>query len=384
MTVQTVIDALEVIAPLRYAAEWDNVGLLLGSPSWPADSILLTIDLTEDVLAEALAAKVQMIVAYHPPIFEPLRRVTDATVKEHIVLEAARAGIAIYSQHTALDATPGGIDDWLAEGVMGLADHQHYADSPTADVRALSPYQALPQSEQCKVVTFCPADAVDAIRNGLATAGAGRIGNYELCSFALRGQGTFFGGEQTKPTVGGKGTLERVDEVRLEMVCSESALGLAVIALREFHPYEEPPIEIYRLLPRPERHIGQGRRVRLDRPVDMPTLVERIKQRLGVARIRVALGRNAPDEFRTIGLSAGAGGSLIDSAIGQGCEAFFTGEMRHHDILAAQDRGCTVILAGHTNTERGYLNVLRERLSEMLPKTRIDLSQADRDPLAAH
>lgn len=369
MKVQEIITALETIAPRHYAESWDNVGLLIGSPRWPADSVFLTIDLTEEVLREAIETQARMIVAYHPPIFDAMKSITDATVKQHIVLEAAHAGISVYSPHTALDAAPGGVNDWLAEG-MG-----------SGDVRAISAYSSLPATEECKIVTFCPPDAVEAIRNGLATVGAGRIGEYKLCSFELRGTGTFFGGESTSPTVGVKGQLERVEEVRLEMVCSRSALGLAVIALREFHPYEEPPIEFYSLLAHPERKIGQGRRLTLDQKVTIDELVDRIKRRLDVSRIRVALSREAPDAYRTIGLCAGAGGSLLDEAIEQGCELFLTGEMRHHDVLAAQARGCTVILAGHTNTERGYLSVLRERLLSACPSTSITISSVDVDPL---
>lgn len=372
MKVQQVTAALETIAPLHYAMEWDNVGLLIGSPEWTARAIMLTIDLTEDVLREAKEHNVQMIMAYHPAIFHPLNRISNTSLTEQIVLEAARSGIAVYSPHTALDAAPGGLNDWLAEGVRG---------NDGGDVRALEAYHALPESEQCKIVTFCPADAVDAIRNGLGTVGAGRIGEYQLCSFELRGTGTFFGGDTTDPAVGEKGRLEHVDEVRLEMVCSEPALGLAVLALREFHPYEEPPVEIYRLHPRPNRKVGQGRRVVLDQKVTLEQIVNRIKDRMGVTRIRVAVGRGAPDSYRTVGLSAGAGASLIDAAIDQGCELFFTGEMRHHDVLAAQARGCTIILAGHTNTERGYLPVLRGRLLQLLPDTTVEVSTRDCDPL---
>ncbi|HRQ76039.1 MAG TPA: Nif3-like dinuclear metal center hexameric protein [Phycisphaerales bacterium] len=371
MNVRPVMDALESIAPLRYAEAWDNVGLLVGSPKWNADSILLTIDLTEDVLAEALKLGVQMIVAYHPPIFEPMKTLTDANVKQHIVLEAARAGISIYSPHTALDAAPAGLNDWLAAGFG------------QGDVRALQAHRTLPESEECKIVTFCPAAAVDSIRKSLSTVGAGRIGEYQLCSFELRGHGTFLGGEKTNPAIGQRHMLERVEEVRLEMVCSRAALGLAMIALREFHPYEEPAIEIHPLEPKPERMIGQGRRIRLDQKIDVPTIIERMKQRLGIARLRLAAGRGAPKQFTTIGLCAGAGGALLDDAIRQECELFFTGEMKHHDIVAANERGCTVLLAGHTNTERPYLAVLKQRLEQMLPEAKITLAQSDRDPLVA-
>ena len=369
MQVSRIIEILESIAPLECAAEWDNVGLLIGSTKWRANSIMLTIDLTEAVLHEAIEAGWRMIVSYHPPIFEPLAALTDAVPKQRIALEAVRAKIAVYSPHTALDAAPGGINDWIASGL----GH--------GDVRPLHVNESLPETEQCKIVTFCPADAVDRLRNALATVGAGRIGRYELCSFEIKGTGTFFGGEGARPRVGRTGALQHVDEIRLEMVCPKASLALAVTTLRQFHPYEEPPIEIYQLLPRPRRDTGQGRRVVLDRKVPLRALIERIKQRLGVDQLQVAAAHAAPRRYGTIGLCAGAGGSLRTEATAQGCQAFITGEMRHHDVLAAQADGCTVILAGHTHTERGYLRVLRKRLRSALPAVQVVISKKDGDPL---
>lgn len=365
------IDAMERIAPTRDAAEWDNVGLLVGAPEWPARRIGLTIDLTPSVLVELQAARTQAIVAYHPPLFSPLRRLTPDTATSRVVLDAARSGIAIYSPHTALDSAPNGLNDWLASGFG------------QGDVRALEPSRHMPATEACKVVTFCPYDEVERMRNALASIGAGRIGDYELCSFEIEGTGTFRGGAETQPVVGHKDVLERVAEVRLEMVCPRASLALAVTMVRQFHPYEEPPIEIYALEPRPRRAVGAGRRVVLDRPVTLRTIVSRIKTCLGVSRLRVAPGVDAPSRISTVGLCAGAGGSLVDAAIEQGCELYLTGEMRHHDVLAAQSRGCTVVLAGHTNTERGYLPILASRLTEALPKMEIVVSAVDHDPLIA-
>src|SRR5262249_36535966 len=157
--------------------------------------------------------------------------------------------------------------------------------------------------------------------------------------------------------------------------CPKAALGLAVMALRQFHPYEEPPIEIYQLMPRPMRSTGQGRRVRFDQPLPLRTLLNRIKNHLDVKYLQVAMGRKMPKRIEMAGLCAGAGGSLCDLAISQGCKAFITGEMRHHDVLAAQAKGCTIVLAGHTNTERGYLRTLREQLMKVLPDVEFQVSR---------
>src|SRR5688572_6444737 len=155
-----IIAALETIAPLSAAAEWDNVGLLAGSRSDKADRVLLTIDLTAEVLEEALAADCGLIVAYHPPIFHAIKSITDSNAESATLLAALRAGIALYSPHTALDAAAGGINDWLCEGLG------------RGDTRALEPFADLPDTEQNKIITYAPAEAVPAIRNGLASIGA--------------------------------------------------------------------------------------------------------------------------------------------------------------------------------------------------------------------
>ncbi|HZR81067.1 MAG TPA: Nif3-like dinuclear metal center hexameric protein [Candidatus Binatia bacterium] len=370
-TVADLVAAMERIAPTAHAADWDNVGLLVGARDWPLRSALLTIDTTAAVLDEAERTAASALVSYHPPIFAPVSTLTDGSPAGRLVLRAAAARIAVHSPHTALDAAPGGLGDWLAEG-FGKA-------------RACEPLQPaydLPASEETKLVTFVPADAVDAVRSALAAAGAGRIGNYELCSFELRGQGTFLGNEASNPAVGARGVLERVDEVRLEMVCPRAALAAAIAVLRGAHPYEEPPIEVHPLAPRPRRDAGQGRFVELADDIDVQGAVARVKQRLGVATVRVAAPRGPAARVSRIALCPGAGGELLEPALACGCELFFTGEMRHHDVLAAHERGCAVVLAGHTNTERPFLPVLAARLRGELPGVDVAVATADRWPLA--
>jgi dinuclear metal center YbgI/SA1388 family protein len=370
LSVRDVISVLEGIAPIRYAESWDNVGLLLGSGDRPVTRVLLTIDLTEDVLDEAIAAGTDLLVAYHPPIFDPLTRVTDASEKQRIILRAAREDITIYSPHTALDSAPDGLNDWLVRGLGG------------GDVRALITRDELPETEECKLVTYCPREAVEQVRSALATVGAGIIGDYRLCSFEMPGTGTFMGLEGTTPAIGEPGRLERVPEIRLEMVIGRRALALAMRTLRQAHPYEEPPVEIHALEPRPMRNVGGGRRITLDQPATLAEIVDRTKATLGVKSVRVARGRNAPESHRVIGACAGAGGGLVDEAITQGCDVYLTGEMRHHDVMAAIARGLTLLLPGHTNTERGYLPHYRERilagLDGRLDAGAIMLSERDR------
>lgn len=373
MKIEDLSQAMERIAPSRFAEEWDNVGLLLGSAERALDGpVLLAIDMTEAVVAEAVATSSAAIIAYHPPIFRPVKRLTSATGRERAILRAIGAGIAVYSPHTALDAAPGGMTDWLADGVL---DRKGIVK---ADRRALRPRIEREFHQQVKIVTFVPEEKLDDVRAALATAGAGHIGNYELCSFSQHGTGTFRGDHTSNPAVGEAGRLERVHEVRVEMVCSEKALALAIATLREFHPYEEPAIDVYALVGKPQRRAGVGRRLVLDQPAGLDKLAERIKTHLGIPTLKVAAANDRPITY--VGIVPGAGAEVAPLALAEGCQVFVTGEMKHHEVLPMLDAGMSVILAGHTNTERGYLPRLAERLAVELPGGTFIVSEADRSP----
>lgn len=377
MLVADLVRVMETIAPPEFAEEWDKIGLLVGDRQRGLSGpVLLTIDLTEPVLHEAIAMKAGAVIAYHPVIWDELRRVTSETPRQRIVLRAIEHGMSIYCPHTALDAVPGGIADWLCEGLSGSKEPGRVA----GDVRALKPYSDRPSTQEVKIVTFVPTTAVDAVRNALASAGAGIIGPYRLCSFAASGTGTFFGDEGAAPTVGQAGRLEQVSEVRLEMVCSRSALAIAVETLRRFHPYQEPAIDVYALEPHPKRHIGPGRRLVLDRPTRPSEIAQRLKAFIGRERVRLALpGDDRP--ITHIGVCPGSGGSMARIARAEGAELYVTGELGHHDVIGALHSGMGVLVGGHTNTERGYLPRLREQMLKHASHLDVRLSSADVDPL---
>ncbi len=366
--VQDLVDTWESIAPIGHAAEWDNVGLLVGSGNWTLHTVFLAIDLDMDVLIEAEQADADAIIAYHPPIFSGLKRFIASDPASAVVLQAAASRIAVFSPHTALDAAPGGMTDWLADGI-GAGE--------------ASPLQAateLGSHEQCKVVTYVPLEAMDAVRSAMGDAGAGTIGDYTHCSTSIENEGTYIGGPSTKPASGKAGQLERVTERRLMMVSSIRGLAAVLAALRTAHPYEEPPVHVIPLADRPMHDTGIGRCLALAEPKSTADVIASLKAHLGVSTLRVAEGRGGPASHEHVGLCPGAGGSLLDEAAARGCTLFVTGEMRHHDVLAARDRGITVMLAGHTNTERGYLPLLRDRLAAVMPGCAFTVSSRDRTP----
>lgn len=352
MKLSKVIEAVRTLAPEALAEPWDRVGLQIGDPDQEVRRGLLCIDLTESVVAEARQLHCQLIVAYHPPIFEPLSDLARTTWKHRVVRELIQRNIAVYSPHTALDAALDGINDWLLRG-LGV----------TRDIRAITP-SCLPQPEVVKIITFVPPPALDAVRDALAAAGAGRIGRYGKCSFTTAGQGTFEGDADTHPAIGQAGRFERVEEIRLEMVCHRALLDGALTALRRTHPYEEPAVDVLPLVATGQAAptVGAGRMGSFERAISVETLIQRVKSRLGLRLVEVAIPRGTK-RVRRVGVCAGAGASLLQQA--PDLDVWITGEMRHHDVLDALQRRQMVVLAGHTQTERPYLVEYRRRLASL-------------------
>lgn len=349
-SVGDLVRAMEAIAPPELAEAWDNTGLIVGEASWAIEGpVLLTIDLTDAVLAEAMERKAEAIVAYHPPIFSGVKKLTGSSREGRAVLACAGRGVAVYSPHTALDAAEGGMAEWLVR-LAGDGD----------ELTPITAHSAHDPAQTHKIVTFVPASSLDAVREAMAVAGAGVIGDYTRCSYTLEGRGAFLGGAGTNPAVGEAGKLESVEEVRLEMVAPGGSLARVVRALADAHPYEEPAFDMYKLEDRPSAHVGGGRVMTLTAPMRPSEIARVYKERLGVNAIKLAAIDDEP--VSRLAACPGAGGSMLDDAVAQGATLFVTGEMRHHEALAALEKGCSVVLAGHTNTERPYLPVLAARL----------------------
>lgn len=358
MNLGELVAILEDIAPTRLAESWDNVGLLVGDPARNVNTVMLAIDYTPQVAAEAQRHNVDCIIAYHPPLFAAVKRL----VAPDPIFDAIARGVAIYSPHTALDVAEGGTNDLLAD-LLCLQNRQ-----PLRFVET--------RSRDYKLVTFVPVDKVEAVAMALFEAGAGHIGNYQRCSFRSEGTGTFMGDQTTKPAVGQANVYEQADEIRIETVCPIAKLPHVLAALRASHPYEEPAFDLVQLAAPPEK-VGQGRIGELP-PTPLPVLLERVKSGLGLSRLLVA---GPTDQTITrAAVLAGAGREHLKDAIAQKAQLYMTGEIPHHDALAAAKSGVTVVATLHSNSERASLKRLRERILEKAPSLQLILSQADRDP----
>jgi dinuclear metal center YbgI/SA1388 family protein len=362
-TVANIVSALQALAPLSLAAEWDNVGLLLGDGPAPVKRVMTCLTVTPDSVAEAVAGQIQLVVSHHPVLFRPAKKLTTATPEGRMLLDLVRAGVAVYSPHTAFDNCAGGINDLLARALN------------LADVTPLRPADA---DGKCKIVVFVPDKDLAKVSDALFAAGAGQIGQYRECSFRLAGSGTFFGSDASNPTIGAKGRREEVAEWRLEVVCPERGVERAVAAMRAAHSYEEPAYDVYPL--RRERlGIGAGRLGALPAAMPLSAFATSVKAALKASCIQVV---GSPQALvQRVALACGAAGEFLTDAIARQADVFLTGEARFHDCLAAEAARIALVLPGHYATERIGVEALAVNLKQQFPDIDVWASRHERDPL---
>jgi len=343
------------------AEDWDNVGLLIGRRSRMVRRLMICLDLTEPVLREAFARRAQMILAYHPPIFDPLKRIL--LEDQPVVYQAAATETAVYALHTAYDMIPGGTSDALAD-LIDLQDRQ--------------PIQPSTVSGQSKLVVFVPQDHADAVAAAVFDAGGGVIGDYRCCSFRTPGEGTFLGGETSDPAVGQAGVFERVPELRMEILVDNARLSEAIRRVKQAHPYEEVAYDVCPLS-QVQTDCGLGRIGRLPKPMAFDALVARIKRRTGLRRV-LTVTPSPSEPIVTAAVCPGSCGKLAAQLAGK-VDLYLTGELRHHDALALQAAGAHVVCLGHGNSERPALKQLAKQVTDVLPDLEVFLSDRDADPL---
>ena len=354
LRVSDVARLLETWAPRSLAWERDNVGLQVGDPGAPVRRILVTLDVTDAVAAEATRRHVDLIVAHHPPLYRPLRSLDTSTPNGRVIATLVQHSCALYAAHTNLDAARGGTSHALAEtlGLTGIV--------PLAERRGAGR----------RIVTFVPEEAANDVAAAMASAGGGIVGNYGHCSFRSRGTGTFKGNDRSSPAIGRKGVLERVSEIRLEMPVEDDLLPAVVAALRHSHPYEEVAYDIYPL--ESTRSVtGMGARGRLPRPMTAAAFLRHVKKQLKAPGLRTA---GAPrTRVNTVAVCGGAGGDMLGQAIASGADAFVTSDLNYHAFL---DGAGSVLLvdAGHYETEFPVVGAIERFLRSSLGGDHPDVS----------
>ncbi len=361
MIVREVADILEELCPLSLAEDFDNVGLLVGDPSREVSGILVTLDALEEVVDEAIAKDLNLILTFHPIIFKGLKRLNGSNYIERAVIKAIENKINIFSVHTALDNVMQGVNGRICE-VLGIRD----------------PKILLPRSGSIKkLVSYVPEEALHQVREALFKAGGGNIGNYSHCSFSVRGKGSFRPEEGSVPTTGKIGETEVTDEYQIHMTFPSRLEKPILKSLFESHPYEEVAYEIT-TLDNTHQLEGMGMIGALDKPLKEVDFLSLVKERMKCGSIRHSALLGKP--VHRVAVLGGSGGFAIEAAKAQGADLFLTSDLKYHQFFQAEKK---MVLAdiGHYESEQYTKNLLAEYLTKKIPNFAIALSESKTNPI---
>jgi dinuclear metal center YbgI/SA1388 family protein len=361
MLVKDVATLLEQFAPLQLQESYDNAGLCIGSPEANVTGILITIDITDAVLDEAIEKKCNLILSHHPLIFSGLKKITGQNMTERCVIKAIQHNIAIYSAHTNADAVYNGVSQMMSIK-LGLLH-----------CKILNPLKGMLQ----KLVTYVPSAHADEVRSALFAAGAGNIGDYDNCSFTVEGQGTFRGNEITHPYVGIRGELHTENEVRMETIFPKYFQQNIIRALLEAHPYEEVAYDIYTLENTYEK-AGFGMVGELEEAVEERAFLQHVKTVFKSGIVRHTNYRNKP--VQRVAVCGGSGSFLLPDAIRNGADVFISADFKYHQFFDAE--GKTIIIdIGHYESEQFTKELFYDLLMKKFPNFAVHFSGINTNPI---
>jgi dinuclear metal center YbgI/SA1388 family protein len=359
--IKEIIRELEKLAPLAYQESYDNAGLLLGSPETEVTGVLFTLDVTENVVAEAIRKNCNLIVAHHPIIFKGLKKLNGKNYVERTVISAIKNDISIYATHTNLDHVPRGVNWQIAEK-LGLQN-----------LRVLSPKKEL----LTKLAFFVPVENTQSVLDALFADGAGQIGNYEHCSFRTEGTGTFLPADVANPVIGTNGQLEEVDEHRVEVMFPSYLETKIVATLKLAHPYEEVAYYLTKL-ENENQEVGAGAIGELQNPMNYNDFLSFLKKgmELNIIKHTEPISTN----IQRVAVCGGAGSFLLADAIRAKADVFISADYKYHEFFDAENK-IMICDIGHYESEVFTKNLLYNYLSGKFSNFALCLSEVNTNPV---
>jgi dinuclear metal center YbgI/SA1388 family protein len=326
---QTIIQQMELFAPKVYAVPDDKIGLQIGTLNKPVSHVMVTLDVSEAVVDEAIANGVELIIAHHAVIYRPLKDLRTESPQGRVLEKCIKHNIAVYVAHTNLDVTPGGINDMLANAF---------------ELNETQPLDKVYEDQLMKLVVYVPSSHLETVSSAVFAAGAGEIGKYAGCGFSVDGMGTFTPGPGSNPYIGQIGIKETLEEIRFETVFLKSKQRKIVQAMIKAHPYDEVAYDIF-AIDVPGVSYGLGRVGKLPHTMTLGELIEQVKERLDVPALRYV---GNPDWIvKKMAVLGGSGGRYVNASIYAGADVLLTGDIDYHTAQDAEAAGLALIDPGH-------------------------------------
>lgn len=361
MKIQEIFAVLEQWAPTSYAEDFDNVGLLVGNSKSECTGVLVSHDVNEGVVEEAVEKNCNLIVCFHPILFKGVKRITGQDYVQKTILKAIQNHIAIYALHTALDNHPQGVSYHLGQ-CLGLT-HQK---------------TLLPQKNSLyHLTTYVPEKNKEEVLKALHQAGAGQLGDYSHCSFSTLGEGRFKGNQHSQPALGEKESLTSVKEVLIRVLVPKHAQSKIVAALHQVHPYEAVAYELV-TIENTNPSIGMGSIGILPNPMDTTTFLKHVRQAVAIPTLRHS--HCDKQKIERVAVLGGSGSFCIDAARKQGADALVTADLKYHDFFKAE-KDLLLIDAGHYETEHFTKKIIHQHLTKKIPNFAVNLSTINTNPV---
>ncbi|CAM1362480.1 GTP cyclohydrolase 1 type 2 homolog [Tenacibaculum soleae] len=361
MQIKDVTNYIEELAPLAYAEDFDNVGLLIGDYNTKVTGVLVTLDTLEETVDEAIAQNCNLIVSFHPIVFSGLKKINGNNYVERVVLKAIQNNIAIYATHTALDNVNNGVSAKMCE-VLGLQNCQ-----------TLIPKKGIIK----KLTTYVPIAEAENLREKLFEAGAGAIGNYDNCSFNIDGKGSYKGNENSNPTIGKKGKITFTEETAISITFDSYLEGKILQALFNTHIYEEVAYEII-TLNNSNQNVGMGMIGEFSNTMDEKEFLSFVKKTFKTDCVRHSELLNK--KIKKVAVLGGSGSFAIKNAIKAKADAYISADFKYHEFFSAEKK---ILLAdvGHYESEQFTKNLLFDYLREKFSTFAIILSEKSTNPI---
>ena len=361
MKIRDITTCIEEIAPLNYAEDFDNVGLLIGNYNTEVTGVLITLDTLENIVDEAIEKNCNLIVSFHPIIFSGLKKLNGNNYVERVVLKAIKNDIAIYAMHTALDNSFQGVNAKICE-VLGLQNK-----------RVL-----IPQKNTIKkLTTYVPHNNAREVRRALFNTGAGTIGNYDNCSFNTEGYGTYKGNENSNPVIGEKGKLHTEKETFISVIFEKHKEKSILTALFNAHPYEEVAYDIVPL-DNIHQEIGIGMIGELTEEKSELEFLNFLKETMNAKGIRHSKLIGKP--IKKVAVLGGSGSFAIKNAIAAGADIYVTSDIKYHEFYKAENK-LVIADIGHYESEQFTKNLLVDILTKKFLNFAIILSNKNTNPI---
>lgn len=359
---QTVIQLMERLAPKHLAVPDDRIGLQLGSLQKEITHVLVALDVTDEVVEEAIRLGANLIIAHHAIMFRPVKSLSTDTPMGKLYEKLIKNDIAVYIAHTNLDVAEGGINDWMAEA-LGIESKESLEDVHT--------------DQLYKLAVFVPRTHHEQVLQAILEAGAGSIGQYSKCSFSTEGTGTFVPGEGTQPFIGAQGQMERAEEMRIETLVPQSLRSKVIQVMLKAHPYEEVAYDLF-AVDLKGRTLGLGRLGPLKESKTLGELVEVVKAQFNVPQVRVVGDLNK--KIKKAAVLGGSGSRYVLTARFKGADVIVTGDIDYHTAHDALMAGMCIIDPGH-NTEKimkpKTADWLRAQLADQRYETKVTASEVN-------